>query len=421
MKLSSELLNDEFPIRYFYCTLEDKEFILTGDREGLIYDTDICTSIGNILIEIMEFEGIIINLLTDCQKNIMNKNYHIHDEILNQNTVLENLHDLQLNLVKNCPYFRFTDVVKDISKKYITIFNESNLKNQKYINDLDTFDRLQSMLSDTFEENVEFKKNINKRLLKQKRKNEKLQNTDFKDFVLEQLSIYIEELHMTSLNILLYCQKAVDDNLTAIEKINMISHNYNFVSDFRKFSCFIKAVDYKNGKIITDDELDDLSNKDLRFIQIFEFTNIIELLNLIFINLTNKKIHMNICTNCANFFIPTSRTDEVYCNRKSPQNPNKTCKEYGAKKTYRDEIKSIPIKYEHNKTSQFFRMRINRANTTNTKDKEMYQKKFNTYKENYQKKKEQYQSGKLKEKDFVEWIIKQKEGVKNGNTRNHKK
>lgn len=66
-------------------------------------------------------------------------------------------------------------------------------------------------------------------------------------------------------------------------------------------------------------------------------------------------------------------------------------------------------------------MRINRTSTDNTKEKEMYQKKFNTYKENYQKKKEQYQSGKLKEKEFVEWIIKQKEGVRNGSTRNNKK
>lgn len=134
-----------------------------------------------------------------------------------------------------------------------------------------------------------------------------------------------------------------------------------------------------------------------------------------------KNICIKKCSNCNNFFIAESRTDEKYCNNPSPQNPNKTCKEYGAKKTYRDEIKSTPIKYEHNKTSQFFRMRINRTSTDNTKEKEMYQKKFNTYKDNYQKKKEQYQSGKLKEKDFVEWIIKQKEGVRNGSARNNKK
>ena len=64
-------------------------------------------------------------------------------------------------------------------------------------------------------------------------------------------------------------------------------------------------------------------------------------------------------------------------------------------------------------------MRIKRAN--NQKEKEIYQKIFNIYKENYQKKKEQYQSKKLKETEFVEWIIKQKEGVNNGSTRNNKK
>ncbi len=134
-----------------------------------------------------------------------------------------------------------------------------------------------------------------------------------------------------------------------------------------------------------------------------------------------KHICIKKCSNCNNFFITESRTDEKYCNNPSPQNPKKTCKEYGAKKTYRDEIKSIPIKYEHNKTSQFFRMRINRSSINNVKDKEIYQEQFNTYKKNYQERKEQYKSGKLKENDFVEWIIKQKEGVKNGSTRNSKK
>ncbi len=120
-----------------------------------------------------------------------------------------------------------------------------------------------------------------------------------------------------------------------------------------------------------------------------------------------KKICIKKCANCGKFFIPQSRTDEKYCNNISPQNHNKTCKEYGAKKTYRDDRKSKPIDYEHNKTSQFYRMRINRSKTP--KEKEKYQKKFDIYKENYQKKKQKYQSHRLEEADFVEWIKNQKE------------
>lgn len=178
----------------------------------------------------------------------------------------------------------------------------------------------------------------------------------------------------------------------------------------------------KENKIIIEEDLEKIrksNNKEL--VTSYDITSLKDFccVNIKYFMDNNIKIHK--CNNCGKYFKPTNRSDEVYCNNPSPQNPNKTCKEYGAKKTYRDEIKSTPIKYEHNKTSQFFRMRINRTSTDNIKEKEMYQKKFNTYKENYQKKKEQYKSGKLKEKDFVEWIIKQKEGVRNGSTRNSKK
>lgn len=175
------------------------------------------------------------------------------------------------------------------------------------------------------------------------------------------------------------------------------------------------------GNVNDRNYIENKFNNDIKYLTSYQIEKASDIFEVYRKLIIEKNICVKKCSNCNNFFIAESRTDEKYCNNPSPQNPNKTCKEYGAKKTYRDEIKSIPIKYEHNKTSQFFRMRINRTSTDNTKEKEMYQKKFNTYKENYQKKKEQYQSGKLKEKDFIEWIIKQKEGVKNGSTRNNKK
>lgn len=65
------------------------------------------------------------------------------------------------------------------------------------------------------------------------------------------------------------------------------------------------------------------------------------------------------------------------------------------------------MKNEHNKTSQFFRMRINREENKNKK--ELYIKQFDNYKKNYQSKKTLYENKKLKEQDFINWIIAQKE------------
>lgn len=244
-------------------------------------------------------------------------------------------------------------------------------------------------------------------------------------------------------------EKAISNQLIYLDSLlHDFELTYDFVNDYRYnlqnqyyfkafeipreiISCVIKQDNkirlleskYNTlcGNVKDRNYIENKFSNDIKYLTSYQIEKASDILEVYRKLIIEKNICVKKCSNCNNFFIAESRTDEKYCNNPSPQNPNKTCKEYGAKKTYRDEIKSTPIKYEHNKTSQFFRMRINRANTNNTKDKEMYQKKFNTYKENYQKKKEQYQSGKLKEKDFVEWIIKQKEGVKNGSTRNSKK
>lgn len=145
---------------------------------------------------------------------------------------------------------------------------------------------------------------------------------------------------------------------------------------------------------------------EIKFLITYEIEKCSDLFDIYRKLIIDKKICIKKCKNCKKFFITKNRTDEVYCSNPSPQNINKTCKEYGAKKMYRDEIKSTPIKYEHNRTSQFYRMRIKRSK--NEKEKTQYEKAFNTYKEDYQKKKNKYKTGKLKESDFVEWIKNQK-------------
>ena len=208
------------------------------------------------------------------------------------------------------------------------------------------------------------------------------------------------------------------DFLPKSKQMFLVNQNNNImpINIFRKNHLHIKESlanvnNYYEYLLSIDTRINEIvqSIKDIEILYVssYEIFNIFEYINICILQLTQNNIIIKKCKNCNNYFIPESRTDEVYCNRISPQNPNKTCKEYGAKKTYRDEIKSTPIKYEHNKTSQFYRMRINRAKTQ--KEKEQYQKKFNTYKDNYQKKKEKYNAHKLEELAFVEWIRNQKE------------
>lgn len=152
--------------------------------------------------------------------------------------------------------------------------------------------------------------------------------------------------------------------------------------------------------------LDYIENNDIELFTTYRVNSIQELLNISFMEIFKKGITICKCKNCGKYFIPENRTDEVYCNRISPQNPSKTCKEYGAKKTYREGLKSRPISNEHNRTSQFYRMKIKRC--SNEKEKEKLAVRFDKYKTEFKEKKKEYDNKKVTEIDFVKWIKSQK-------------
>lgn len=71
--------------------------------------------------------------------------------------------------------------------------------------------------------------------------------------------------------------------------------------------------------------------------------NLDALLLLELSKICENKIRIKKCQNCGRYFIPESRTDEIYCNRISPQNNQMSCKEYGSKKLWYDKLRSDEI------------------------------------------------------------------------------
>jgi hypothetical protein len=57
--------------------------------------------------------------------------------------------------------------------------------------------------------------------------------------------------------------------------------------------------------------------------------------NLIEINALPKK-----CKNCGKYFIPEKRSDAIYCDRQSPQNPNLTCKRQGGYQQWENTVQN---------------------------------------------------------------------------------
>lgn len=197
---------------------------------------------------------------------------------------------------------------------------------------------------------------------------------------------------------------------------------------FKYFNCFNipkKTVKfyYKKYKIteITSENIKDTSH--IIKLEIYEINKTTDLIEVYKSLIAENRLVIRRCNNCHKFFIPNSRIDEKYCDNISPQSARKTCKEYGAKKKYRDNIKNDKIMMEHERTSQYFRMKIRRAKKE--KDKKLYEEKFEKYKNNYGKNKIKYDEKKIIEDDFIKWIIEQKnikkEGEKNEYKRKNKK
>ena len=68
-----------------------------------------------------------------------------------------------------------------------------------------------------------------------------------------------------------------------------------------------------------------------------------------FINLLDTAdLHINTCANCGKLFIPTSKSNEIYCDNPLVDDPSHTCKMVGADKKYKDKIKRIKALYQEN-------------------------------------------------------------------------
>ena len=134
MKISQVLLNEDYPLKYFYCCIDNKEYILCCDDMGFIHDCSYGCDIGNIIIETLENKNFIYSTIRKYIDKISVDKYD-ENEIFNQEIVWNNLVDLQHELEKsNIRYFRYLDFPTYISKKFVENFNDINVLKEKYMN-----------------------------------------------------------------------------------------------------------------------------------------------------------------------------------------------------------------------------------------------------------------------------------------------
>ena len=98
------------------------------------------------------------------------------------------------------------------------------------------------------------------------------------------------------------------------------------------------------------------------------------------------------------YFIPTSKTDEVYCDY--PKENSKTCRELGAFQSYTERLKQNKAMGEYRRTYQQKFMRV--------KKNEILAKEFEIWKKQAKKKINQMKKGELTEDEVYEWVLRNK-------------
>jgi len=136
------------------------------------------------------------------------------------------------------------------------------------------------------------------------------------------------------------------------------------------------------------------------------------LLDICFYNIVKQKFDIKTCENCGKYFIPFLRSDTLYCDRISPQDENKTCKEYGSQEAWKKSLENN----EALNTCRKLYMQIQMAAKRN-KEISKYVKAFENFKIQSKQWKDDVKRGRKTEQEFITWLneIKRTRGITNGN------
>lgn len=100
------------------------------------------------------------------------------------------------------------------------------------------------------------------------------------------------------------------------------------------------------------------------------------------------------CENCGKLFVPFRNNSAKYCDRKSPQTHNKTCKQFEGSKP-----KGLNTIYRKIYQKKHARIKRNENDYSIKAD-------FEKWKEKAQKVKAKYDSGKISENEYKDWLLK---------------
>jgi hypothetical protein len=124
-----------------------------------------------------------------------------------------------------------------------------------------------------------------------------------------------------------------------------------------------------------------------------------QFLQISFFTCLTQNLNIKKCENCDKYFIAYQRSDEKYCNRSSPQDKNKTCKQYANLENWKNNINS-------NEELKIYR-RIYMAKQMQTRrnpDNLDLKNNFEIWKKEAQKLRNEYIHGIISKTEFLTWL-----------------
>lgn len=134
-------------------------------------------------------------------------------------------------------------------------------------------------------------------------------------------------------------------------------------------------------------------------LEFFEISNVVDAVLLSLFHLLQEGTAIKKCANCNKLFVPLVRADAIYCDRQSPQDSGKTCKEYGSKVLwYENVINDDVAKLARNIYCS--KQMLAKRNP----DKPEYAEMFKYFKVEKKRWEQQVKAGTKSREEFAEWL-----------------
>ena len=255
------------------------------------------------------------------------------------------------------------EILRDLDKKYQFELKQNYGSNEEYLKaTIKIFEDLQENLIDVQEE---------------------LKNAVTYIYNLDNNSLL--EKYTYSERFAVYLIKRLGKLYTYYKNDNIIRDSYS-----RKYQDFEKNSEY--------DLLETLQNKKqvLSMSDTHKSNDLASICYAILEELSNTPNYpIKKCQNCGMYFIPSAKTDEVYCDY--PKENSKSCRDLGAFQSYTQRLKDNKAMGEYRKKYQKLFMQVK-------KNKEL-SAEFETWKKQAKDKINDMKKGKLTEDEVYNWII----------------